>query len=90
MSDVHPPEPTPAGTPHPVQTLTLASYMILFLFLGVTASFLREALGVVFASIVSGALFACFLILFGVYWLGWMLRGHVQWQESSRGPSTGR
>lgn len=90
MSDPHLPEPPSAATPHPAQTPTLPSYMTLFLFLGGAALCLHEALGVVVASVVGSVLFACFLVLFAVYWLGWMLRGHVQWQESNRGPSTGR
>ncbi|MEV4654769.1 hypothetical protein [Micromonospora sp. NPDC049301] len=48
----------------------------------------------VFASIVSGVFFTCFLILFAIYWTGYLLKGHAIWQAErqaeSDGPSTGQ
>lgn len=45
----------------------------------------------VLASIISGVSFACFLILFAIYWIGYLLRGHAIWlaeqQAGSGGPS---
>jgi hypothetical protein len=58
--------------------------MFIALLLGGIAMCLNEALGVVFASILAGVMFACFLILFAVYWLAWMLRGHAVWHDNIR------
>ena len=69
---------------HPADTRTLPGYMILFLLLGTVAVCSNEALGVVLASLVAGTLFACFLVLFAVYWLAWLLRGHAAWQDQRR------
>lgn len=33
----------------------------------------------IFIGIYTGAAVACFLILFAVYWVGWLLRVHNQW-----------
>lgn len=46
--------------------------------------------GLIFASIVSGVFFACFLILFAIYWIGYLLKGHAIWQAESDGPSVGQ
>jgi hypothetical protein len=52
----------------------------------------EEAL--VLASIISGVFFACFLILFAIYWIGYLLKGHAIWQAErqagSEGPSAGQ
>ncbi|MFF0175689.1 hypothetical protein [Micromonospora profundi] len=44
------------------------------------------------ASIVSVVFFACFLILFAIYWTGYLLKGHAIWQAERQpepdGPST--
>ncbi|RAO00645.1 hypothetical protein GAR05_02103 [Micromonospora saelicesensis] len=50
--------------------------------------------GFVLASIISGVFFACFLILFAIYWIGYLLKGHAIWQAErqagSEGPSAGQ
>lgn len=48
----------------------------------------------ILASIISGVFFACFLILFAIYWIGYLLKGHAIWlaerQAGSDGPSVGQ
>lgn len=71
--------------------------MVLFFLLGVF-SFATYGLSdgegaLILASIISGVFFACFLILFAIYWVGYLLKGHASWlaerQADSDGPSTG-
>jgi hypothetical protein len=33
------------------------------------------------AAVLAIVLFACFLILFAVFWAGWLMRGHELWRE---------
>jgi len=87
---------------HPADSSTLPIYMVIFFVLGLVGfaaqgladglSDGREAL--VIASIVSGVFFTCFLILFAIYWTGYLLKGHALWQAErqaeSDGPSTGQ
>ncbi|MGC4758305.1 hypothetical protein [Micromonospora trifolii] len=84
--------------PHPADSSTLPLYMVMFFVLGLLG-FAAHGLndgreGFVLASIVSGVFFACFLILFAVYWIGYLLKGHTIWQAErqaeSNGPSTGQ
>ena len=67
---------------HPVDRPVLQPLMLLFAVLGAgfailhgTAheSFLFDAVAVVAC--------ACFVVLFGLYWLGWLLREHDLWRE---------
>lgn len=69
---------------HPVDGPTIPALMALFLILGTAAFCLQETLGTAFAAILSGGLFACFLILFAVYCSGWLLKGHAAWREYQR------
>lgn len=84
--------------PHPADSSTLPLYMVIFFVLGLV-SFTAHGLadsreGFVFASVVSGVFFACFLILFAIYWIGYLLKGHAIWQAErqaeSNGPPTGQ
>jgi hypothetical protein len=34
--------------------------------------------------VLAGISFACFVVLFGLYWLGWLLREHELWREGRR------
>jgi hypothetical protein len=70
---------------HPVDRPVLQPLMLLCLVVGAGLalfhgveheSFLLDALTVV--------AFACFVVLFGVYWLGWLLREHDLWREGRK------
>lgn len=72
--------------------------MVIFFVLGL-AGFAAHGLAdgreaIIIASMVSGVFFACFLILFAIYWTGYLLKGHAIWraerQADSDGPSTGQ
>ncbi|MEU4530150.1 hypothetical protein AB0F49_18145 [Micromonospora ureilytica] len=84
--------------PHPSDGSTLPLYMVIFFFLGLVGFAARGMVdggeGLILASIVSGVFFACFLILFAIYWIGYLLKGHAIWQAErqaeSDGPSTGQ
>ncbi|WP_141710512.1 hypothetical protein [Micromonospora saelicesensis] len=84
--------------PHPADSSTLPLYMVIFFVLGLLG-FAAHGLvdgreGFVLASIISGVFFACFLILFAIYWIGYLLKGHAIWQAErqagSEGPSAGQ
>ncbi|MEU2613865.1 hypothetical protein ABZ570_20100 [Micromonospora sp. NPDC007271] len=91
--------PHPPGlsrVPHPADSPALPIYMVIFFVLGL-AGFAAHGLAdgaeaLVIASLVSKVFFACFLILFAIYWIGYLLRGHAVWlaerQAESDGPST--
>lgn len=72
--------------------------MVLFFVLGLAGFAIHELAdgweALVIASIVSGVFFTCFLILFAIYWTGYLLKGHAVWQAErqpeSDGPSTGQ
>ncbi|SCL18151.1 hypothetical protein GA0070616_1444 [Micromonospora nigra] len=71
--------------------------MVIFFVLGLAGSAahgLADGGAIIIASIVSGVFFSCFLILFAIYWIGYLLKGHAIWQAErqgeSDGPSTGR
>ncbi len=58
--------------------------MVIFFVLGL-AAFATHGLAdgpeaIIIAGIVSKVFFACFLILFAVYWTGYLLKGHAVWQ----------
>ncbi|MBB5116177.1 hypothetical protein ACGF5H_13940 [Micromonospora chalcea] len=36
------------------------------------------------AAVLAVVLFACFLIMFAVFWVGWLMRGHELWREARR------
>ncbi|MEU8260457.1 hypothetical protein AB0C02_07535 [Micromonospora sp. NPDC048999] len=79
--------------PHPADSSTLPIYMAIFLVLGLVG-FAAHGLGdgaeaLIIASIVSKVFFACFLILFAVYWIGYLLKGHAIWQAERRAESDG-
>jgi len=84
--------------PHPADSSTLPIYMVIFFVLGLVSSaahgLANGGEAFVIASIVSGVFFACFLILFAIYWTGYLLKGHAVWQAErqaeSDGPSTGQ
>ncbi|MEU7971388.1 hypothetical protein AB0B48_05050 [Micromonospora sp. NPDC049089] len=90
--------PWPPRDSHPTDSSTLPLYMVLFFVLGVF-SFAIYGLSdgegaLILASIISGVFFACFLILFAIYWVGYLLKGHAIWQAerqaASDGPSVGQ
>lgn len=67
---------------HPVNRPVLPPLMLLCLVVGVGfaathgsehGSFLFDAVAVIAG--------ACFVTLFGLYWLGWLLREHELWRE---------
>ena len=72
--------------------------MVIFFFLGLVGFAARGMAdggeGLVLASIVSGVFFACFMILFAIYWTGYLLKGHAIWQAERQaqadGPSMGQ
>lgn len=94
-------DPRPPWTPrasHPADSSTLPLYMVLFFLLGLVG-FVTYGLSdgdgaFVLASIVSGVFFTCFLILFTIYWVGYLLKGHAIWQSEREaapgGPLPGR
>ncbi|MEU5936185.1 hypothetical protein [Micromonospora sp. NPDC047187] len=67
--------------------------MVIFFFLGLVGFAARGMAdggeGFVLASIVSGVFFACFLILFAIYWIGYLLKGHAVWQAERQAGSDG-
>ncbi|MEV5211434.1 hypothetical protein AB0K35_28560 [Micromonospora sp. NPDC053740] len=83
---------------HPADGSTLPLYMVFFFLLGLVGFMiygLSDGEGaLILASIISGVFFACFLILFAIYWIGYLLKGHAIWlaerQAGSDGPSTGQ
>ncbi|MET8233045.1 hypothetical protein ABZS77_20485 [Micromonospora sp. NPDC005298] len=83
--------------PHPADSSTLPLYMVLFFLLGLVGFAINGmadgGTALVLAVIVSGVFFMCFLILFTIYWVGYLLKGHAIWlarqQARSEGPSTG-
>ncbi|MGC4863970.1 hypothetical protein ACLQ3B_00855 [Micromonospora sp. DT53] len=90
--------PRPPRASHPADSSTLQLYMVLFFLLGLfgfTIYGLSDGEGaLVLASIISGLFFACFLILFAIYWIGYLLKGHAIWlaerRAESDGPSRGQ
>ena len=82
----------------PSRQLDAAALHGLFFLLGLVGFAIYGLSGgegaLVLASIVSGVFFACFLILFAIYWIGYLLKGHAIWQAErqaeSDGPSTGQ
>ncbi|WP_327034439.1 hypothetical protein [Micromonospora ureilytica] len=90
--------PWPPRASHPADSSTLPLYMVLFFLLGLV-SFVIYGLSdgqgaLVLASIISGMFFGCFMILFAIYWIGYLLKGHAIWQAErqaeSDGPSRGQ
>ncbi|RZT80426.1 hypothetical protein EV382_3675 [Micromonospora violae] len=72
--------------------------MVIFFVLGLV-SFAAHGMGdggeaLIIASIVSGVFFTCFLILFTVYWVGYLLKGHAIWlserEAEPGGPPAGQ
>ncbi|MCW3838927.1 hypothetical protein ONA70_02305 [Micromonospora yasonensis] len=67
--------------PHPADSRRLPIYMIIFLVLGIAGFFAHAQAdslkALVFASIISGVFFTCFLIVFAIYWTGYLLKGHA-------------
>ncbi|MFE9651662.1 hypothetical protein [Micromonospora sp. NPDC006431] len=39
------------------------------------------------AAVLAIVLFACFLILFSVFWVGWLMWGHELWRKELHGPA---
>lgn len=68
--------------------------MVLFFLLGIfgfASHGLSDGEGaLVLASIISAVFFACFLILFAVYWIGYLLKGHAIWQAERQAGSDGQ
>ncbi len=75
------PQRRPASRPSVGATLT--SYMAFFLLLSVVIWCAHgqgdSAEWLIFIGLYAGTAIACFLILFAVYWINWILRAHVQW-----------
>ncbi|MEU5942761.1 hypothetical protein ABZ807_27125 [Micromonospora sp. NPDC047548] len=70
--------------PHPVDRPSLLIVMIICAALGVLAVSGWNGDGGRFqpiAAVLAIVLFACFLILFAVFWAGWLMRGHELWRE---------
>lgn len=70
---------------HPVNRPVLQPLMLLCLIVGAVFALLHdtEYESVLFdaAAVTSGA---CFVSLFGLYWLGWLLREHELWRDGRR------
>ncbi|WP_433649499.1 hypothetical protein ACQP2C_22860 [Micromonospora zamorensis] len=87
--------PGPPSASHPADNSTLPLYMVLFFLLGVvgfaTYGLSGDEGAIALASIISGVFFACFLLLFAIYWVGYLLKGHAIWlaefQAGAGGPS---
>ena len=77
------PKPTRRPGPRPRVGATLISYMALSLLLSwlIWGSHGLEdgTEWMIFIGIYTGAAVGCFLILFAVYRVGWLLRAHAQW-----------
>ncbi|MDZ5447789.1 hypothetical protein U2F26_34670 [Micromonospora sp. 4G57] len=74
--------------PHPVDRPGLVVFMIVCAGLGALAAGGWNGDGGRFqpiAAVLAIVLFACFLILFAVFWVGWLMRGHELWREERRG-----
>ncbi|MGW9196230.1 hypothetical protein [Micromonospora chersina] len=74
--------------PHPVDRPALVVSMIACAGLGTLAASGWNGDGGRFqpvAAVLAVVLFACFLILFAVFWVGWLMRGHEVWREERRG-----
>ncbi|MBY8871652.1 hypothetical protein K7640_07315 [Micromonospora sp. PLK6-60] len=93
MIDKDPHTPRLPRVPHPADSPALPTYMLIFFVLGL-AGFAAHGLGdgreaLIIAIIVSAVFFACFLILFAVYWTGYLLKGHAVWQAERRAGADG-
>ncbi|MFJ6197337.1 hypothetical protein [Micromonospora sp. NPDC092111] len=84
--------------PHPCDSPALPIYMVIFFVFGL-AGFATHGLAdgkeaLVIASIVSVVFFICFLILFAIYWTGYLLKGHATWHADRQAepdePTTGQ
>ncbi|MFC8296914.1 hypothetical protein [Micromonospora orduensis] len=78
---------------HPADSSTLPLYMVFFFLLGLGGFAVYGVAdggkALVLAIIVSVVFFTCFLILFTIYWLGYLLKGHASWQAEQRARSAG-
>lgn len=91
-------KPDPAGisrVPHPSDSPALPVLMIVFFLLGLGALSVHGLTdvgmnGIIVNRVVAGVFFACFLILFATYWVGWLLRGHAKWQDDRDSQSAPR
>ncbi|WP_422740345.1 hypothetical protein ACN263_14580 [Micromonospora sp. WMMD729] len=86
-------ERQPLSTAHPADSSTLPTYMLIFFVLGLVG-FGAHGLGdgpeaLIIAIVVSAVFFTCFLILFAVYWTGYLMKGHAVWQAGRRSESGG-
>jgi hypothetical protein len=70
---------------HPVDRPVLQPLMLLCLVVGaVSGIFYDTSHGSLLSGAVAILSFACFLVLFALYWLGWLLREHDLWREGRR------
>ena len=73
--------------PHPVDRPDIPALMIVSFVLGLLAAMAWNGNGGRFqpvAAVLAVVFFACFLILFAIYWAGWLMRGHEVWREERR------
>jgi hypothetical protein len=69
---------------HPLPPLMLLAFgvgLVLTLLVGFAPFAGGYAPAVIAVAVVA---FACFVVLFGLYWLGWLLREHERWRDSRR------
>jgi hypothetical protein len=68
--------------PHPVNRTVLQPLMALFLVAGVLLALLRDTEhGGPLIDVLTVVSLACSVVLFGLYWLGWLLREHELWRR---------
>ncbi|MCX4388683.1 hypothetical protein OG777_17320 [Micromonospora peucetia] len=78
--------------PHPIDRPVITVLMIIFFGLGAVAASGWNGDGGRFqpiAAVLAVVLFGCFLILFAIFWVGWLMRGHELWREEWRRPGGG-
>jgi len=67
---------------HPVDRPVLPPLMLLCLLLGAGCTLTRgTANAAPIIDAIAVVAFGCFLILFAVYWAGWLLREHTRWRD---------
>jgi hypothetical protein len=67
---------------HPVNRPVLAPLMLVFLVAGGALVMTHDTeLELPLFDALAVVSFACFALLFGLFWLGWLLREHELWRE---------
>lgn len=73
--------------PHPVDRRVFPVLMVVSFGLGVLMARGWNGDGGLFqpvAAVLAVVFFVCFLILFSIYWTGWLMREHEVWREERR------